>query len=790
MRICTFIHLFLLLGCFSISVSATNTTDSLLVVLNKASKDTTRVRLYLSLGREFQQDNPDTALFYFKEANQICTKNSDEPVWKNLRIETYTELSNTYNMLNNLVNANSFLEMVIEIQKKDGLKKELVQNLNAIVVNKYRAGQYEQAMARLMEALPIAQELRDKKGEAVILARIGSIFISMGNLDKSIEYITNALHIYEQTNDKPGISKCYTNLGIVYYENSQLNNKKYEKEMLDTALLYQLKSFDINQKLGIKEELVRSYTNISNIYSLQGLMQKSLEYNKKALELYEELGDKNRLAIGYTNMAGANITLADSSYNDRQLQVKYLNDALEYENKAFALAKETGDMTLTSGLCEYLKNIYKRLKQYDKALDYAELFVQYKDSLLNDERIKATTEMSTKYETAQKEQQIKMQEVKMKNEKLLRYFLIVGLLILGALAYYVFRNYKSKQKANRLLQAQKDEISAQAQQLELQNKKLSEMMQFKQGLTSMIVHDLKNPLNTILNIPQATSNERKLEIIRQSGRQMLNQVLNILDVDKYENAKLLIYHQPISLFRCSSNAVQQVSLLIVQKNISVSNTISETVTVYAEQEILERIFINLLTNAIKFTPTNGTITLSAQTAEKDENMINVYVTDTGTGIPPEESQLIFEKFRQINARNSGSVRSTGLGLTYCKMAVEAHGGTIWVESKLNEGSAFVFSLPLSDSVLLADKQANSEIAEHSLPLQLTPQDINYLNTFENDFDDVEFFEVSALTSILKKIDPTVSPGVQQWKSKMEDAIYVCNEKLYAELTRLIGKNDE
>jgi signal transduction histidine kinase len=133
---------------------------------------------------------------------------------------------------------------------------------------------------------------------------------------------------------------------------------------------------------------------------------------------------------------------------------------------------------------------------------------------------------------------------------------------------------------------------------------------------------------------------------------------------------------------------------------------------------LLRILVNLLGNAVKFTPAGGTITVSARrlerlaqqndpersaqadaihagaSAEMAPNEVVFAVADTGEGIPEEAFERIFEKFGQVETRAAGRKTSTGLGLTFCKMAVEAHGGRIWVESELDKGSVFSFTIPV------------------------------------------------------------------------------------------------
>jgi signal transduction histidine kinase len=109
----------------------------------------------------------------------------------------------------------------------------------------------------------------------------------------------------------------------------------------------------------------------------------------------------------------------------------------------------------------------------------------------------------------------------------------------------------------------------------------------------------------------------------------------------------------------------------------------------ADQAMLIRTLVNLLSNAIKFTPEGGTVTVSVRFDHAGPSL-QFSVIDTGEGIPPEAFGRIFEKFGQVDSRQGGRTMSTGLGLTFCKLAVEAHGGHIWVESALGEGSRFRF----------------------------------------------------------------------------------------------------
>jgi len=124
--------------------------------------------------------------------------------------------------------------------------------------------------------------------------------------------------------------------------------------------------------------------------------------------------------------------------------------------------------------------------------------------------------------------------------------------------------------------------------------------------------------------------------------------------------------------------------------------------VFVDEEKIGRVLTNLVDNALKFTPPNGQVTLTGESAPGEAGFIRVGIRDTGAGIPAEYIERIFERFTQGPSKSSRR-RGTGLGLTFCKLMVEAHGGSIWVESEEGQGSAFCFTLPLAkQSSVLSD----------------------------------------------------------------------------------------
>ncbi len=327
----------------------------------------------------------------------------------------------------------------------------------------------------------------------------------------------------------------------------------------------------------------------------------------------------------------------------------------------------------------------------------------------------------------------------------------------------------------KVMEVQKSVLEKQTRKLENINTQLLDLNKFKEGLTSMIVHDLKNPLNTILGITE------KQEVL-QAARQMLNMVFNILDVQKFENAEFQLQISQQRLVKIIHNSLNQVRLLLERKSIGVINQVPNSVMVSVDAEIIERVMINLLTNAIKFTPNNGKIRIytNPEFVTPANDQISIAIEDSGVGIPEDKLEVIFEKFVQVEALKSGGLRSTGLGLTFCKMAVEAHKGKIGVASKQGEGATFWLSLPLTEINYIPNLfPTNGKL--FSKRITLSPQEKILLTPFLDQLNKLTVYEYSDVKSILDALETFQEKNIRSWKQQMENALRTCNEEKYAEL---------
>lgn len=246
------------------------------------------------------------------------------------------------------------------------------------------------------------------------------------------------------------------------------------------------------------------------------------------------------------------------------------------------------------------------------------------------------------------------------------------------------------------------------EELSRTNEELLAAREAQEALTHMIVHDMRTPLTSIitgLQTIQQTDYDPDLtpELVESAlagADRLLLMVNDLLDIGKMEAGMMTVNAETFSVQEPIDLALRLVDALAREKNINIEcvNAIRQEGgddRVRADREFVRRIVVNLLGNALRFTPREGHIGIHV---EKDsDSMIRVSVTDNGPGIAPENQTRIFEKFRQVAGANTNGGPSTGLGLTFCKMAVEVLGGQIGVKSALGQGSTFWFTLPAASA---------------------------------------------------------------------------------------------
>jgi len=260
------------------------------------------------------------------------------------------------------------------------------------------------------------------------------------------------------------------------------------------------------------------------------------------------------------------------------------------------------------------------------------------------------------------------------------------------------------------------------ERLEASHRQLRQLAEVKDSLVQMLVHDLKSPLSSAMGYIElaerkeggGTSAERQLRYLQRaytSCRDVLRMTTTMLDVTRMEKGALELHRAPLDLEPLLREAAAEATALVAPSGGSVEVQCDPAAGApEADHEIVRRILSNLLANAAKYSPpgcrirvgarpggsaADGTGTLPVahrRDASATEGMALLFVADNGPGIPPEQQEAIFEKYHQLPTHRG--MGGAGIGLAFCRMAVQAHGGRIWVESSPGQGSTFCFTLPL------------------------------------------------------------------------------------------------
>jgi NtrC-family two-component system sensor histidine kinase KinB len=229
----------------------------------------------------------------------------------------------------------------------------------------------------------------------------------------------------------------------------------------------------------------------------------------------------------------------------------------------------------------------------------------------------------------------------------------------------------------------------------------------RNDLIAMIYHDLRSPLaniissldmlEVIISPENAAGVKSVLSIASRSTDRMQRLINSLLDIHRLEAGNPIITQSAVDIVKLAEEAIEVVQPLAEGKQQTLESHLPANLpAVWVDQDMVRRILINLLENANKFTPMQGHVRLGGM---RDGDMVRLWVQDTGQGIPREAQDQIFEKFTRLQAERFP--KGLGLGLAFCRLAVQAHGGNIWVESQEGKGSRFMFTLPVASSDMTA-----------------------------------------------------------------------------------------
>lgn len=605
-----------------------------------------------------------------------------------------------------------------------------------------------------------ATRLNDMLHLQTVTESLANFFIVQKDHEKSISYFKKAIDIAKNNNID------------AYYSLASLAGEYIDTDSLGLARLVLKQAIDEIERVHIEDEYDQGYSfkKMSANNTLGYLHSQRLQQYDSALYYY-------RLGLADAEKLNYKESIAETKENIAEVyQVlgKY-DKAIDVRLENYPLVLEISNLNLRVQVEKNMAENYESLGLYEKAVEHFKTNQVLSDSLLNIQQLEAVARLETEYETEKKEQEIALLNARNDRQQARQIVFIVTGGLLAVILLIVFIALRAKQKANQLITSQKEILTE-------NNKQLKQLGEFKENLTHMIVHDMKNPLNAVIGLSQGEVSQQKLSTIAQSGHQMLNMVSNMLDVQKFKETQVTLNTEAHLFHNLFKEASIHLELLMHAKKVTLAKSIPDKLYVDVDGELIVRVIGNLLSNALKFSDLGGKILVEASTDALAKE-VSIFVTDQGPGIAADQLPNVFDKYWQGQDKDSHYSGSTGLGLTFCKLAIEAHGGKINVSSEYGRSTTFSFTIPMVQAERI--EHSDMEVAKpmdlgESLILE---SDIAVLSKYFSQLGELKVHQVGKINCIIRELEE--AEVTSPWKSNLISAMHQGNQQRFDELVAML-----
>jgi two-component system sensor histidine kinase/response regulator len=374
-------------------------------------------------------------------------------------------------------------------------------------------------------------------------------------------------------------------------------------------------------------------------------------------------------------------------------------------NQSLTNLKRADNQELLMNSFHILYQCHSRLGDFEPALHYRNQEIALRDNIFNIEKEREANNLENQYNLERKELQIKLlekdnnlQQQEIARESLVKTIFGIGAVVLALLAGYLIYTNIRWRNYNRIIKERNALIQKQKKTIVQQKVHLGRLNSVKDKIISTISHDFKSPLNTLRGFLQllkqdALTPEEKAQTTERIERSLtvtLDLVDNLLAWGTGQMGGLVLNPRTFDLSELVKENVRLIHLRAETKKVIIVNNIPESTFLFGDRETINIVLRNLISNAIKFSRPNDSIFICAQ---EESHRVIISVKDTGVGMTPEQQKSLFDG--SVNATTVGTEneKGTGLGLVLCQELIQQHGGEIWVESTLDVGSTFFFSVP-------------------------------------------------------------------------------------------------
>ncbi len=630
------------------------------------TKDTVYINLLNKLGSELRYYNTDSLL----QVSQTAYEYSSNINYKRGKINSLLGIGTYYSDQGFHKKGIQYYEQALGIAKEINYTKKILESQNNVSVEYAYLGNYARALSGYLKAEELAKKVDNKKMLSIINENIANLYISQKDYKQGLVFFKKVKKINEELKNPIFSAETMSNMASAY---ADMGNLEYAM-------------FNINQSIAIFEKkkimdwLAYAYEIKGKVYLKQEKYKWSLYWYHQSEMLHESLQDDRGKIDLLNGMSEA-----------------YLGQEKDSISKVYALGafKLSNKLQFKEGIQKCAKTLYKINKNkenYAKALVYHELYQKISDTLSRNENQKSLTMLKTKVEhEKQKEELILANNIALAKQKNYVYYALAILLIFMIITYIINRNEKIQKKLNLELSTKKDD-------LEKKEINLREINSTKDKLFSIIGHDLRGPIGAFQGLLKLFNDG---EIGKEEFLNFVPKLKSDIDHISFTLNNLLSWGQSQmngSILKpsefCLAHLVQENFNLLTEsaqkKSIKLINQLPPKTFSWADKNQIDIVIRNLISNALKFTPDSGSITVGCM---RKPNYWEIFVKDTGVGMSFEMQDAIFNKNTNVTTYGTNNEKGTGLGLSLCKEMVVKNGGKIWVTSTQGKGSCFYFTVP-------------------------------------------------------------------------------------------------
>ena len=646
--------------------------DSLKNLLNHSNTDT-KIEIYYQLANTYREVLQDSAIRYSNFGLSLI----DEKHGVKRKNDYLFILGDCYEKLNKHKIALKFLQQACDGYEAENNKLRQVSANNYIGIIYGKTSYYDKALSYFQKSLLLCTQLKDTLRICSSLSNIGLVYQSLKDYKTAMINFEKILYLSTKINDKLNIAHSLNDISNTY---TKMENYKM-------ALKYHLKALTICKDLNEKKGLAYITSDIGEIYMKLHNLDMALKYYEDACSLTNDIDDKYLLSGILCNIG------------DIYISKKNYTKAKEYLDKAESISTEVENKDALKDIYESFSKYYSFQNDYKKALDYYKRFKEINDSIYSKESSDKIAELQVKFDIQEKEneneilrQKTEIQQLAINKQIYLRNTFIYISIIITLLIIFVFFRYWIKQRANKLLSVKNELINK-------QNNELEEISKMKDKIFAVIMHDLKNPFNTVVTLINfMESNYHTMqENQKYSGILSLKKSIfnvnefleNLLDWLNSKENNLVLYKTNFDIKTTINSVLKLYIPRAEQKAIELKTHIDSNLFVYADERMIKTVLRNLIDNALKFTFDKGKIEINAIEVN---DKITISISDTGVGIDEDDKDKIFKLDSYFTTKGTEYEKGSGLGLILSKEFVEKNEGEIWFESKTDIGSTFYFTI--------------------------------------------------------------------------------------------------